>query len=422
MFSISVTLSIYLVLAANIAGILLSFRRPLRENLRMLGACILITMFTLFCRLFLRDAAALFNILPGALYLPSLYFIHKGSISQKVFITFTVLSITYLIFLTVSLIPFDYPWLRLLLLIAALSAYVALMVWKGHHFVKQLFYSANRKAWKWYAFYLAMFYFVLMRLYGLEIIVPAEKEALPFFYILPFFALFGLVLFFTSLIHAQQKVSADYELKLVQVALHAGQDHYIQLTDVLNRTRILRHDYKHQLAALETLLKQGKQEKAQEHLQQLSEAHDREVVLSYCSNAVLDALILHYAHRIQEADIVFSFRGALPDEIDIADYELCIVIGNLLENCLDACLRLPASQKKSIEMKTQLTKNYLVIRVRNTFDGKVILNKDGFSSMKQDGGLGINSIRAVVEKYKGSFETEWNHDTFTSYILLDYDI
>jgi predicted SpoU family rRNA methylase len=72
---------------------------------------------------------------------------------------------------------------------------------------------------------------------------------------------------------------------------------------------------------------------------------------------------------------------------------------------------------RKIELSVMPQEEQLAIMVRNTFDGRVVTDKDQFISTKKDGGIGLQSVRAVVRHYGESFFTEYNQEWFSAFVL-----
>ena len=129
---------------------------------------------------------------------------------------------------------------------------------------------------------------------------------------------------------------------------------------------------------------------------------------SFCSNVAVDALLQYYANAAKEAQIQAHFQLLLPASLPLTDIELCTMLGNLLENALDACRRMPPSTEDSpctIRLFTRETGMLFFLCVENSYDGIVISDKGHFLSRKRNGkrsGIGISSIREIAERHGGS--------------------
>ena len=136
----------------------------------------------------------------------------------------------------------------------------------------------------------------------------------------------------------------------------------------------------------------------------------------YCNNSVLNALLSNYAERCAGEHIRYDVQLAMPEALSIPDYDMCIILGNLLENAFDATSKKERGRKVELSIKTQGV--HLAVMVRNSYNG-VVTEENGFPvSAKKDGGFGLRSIQSVSARYDGHLLTEWDSDMFTAYVLL----
>lgn len=402
-----------MVLAANVAGILLAFRRDKCENLRMSLACVVITAAVVLYR-FTGAPTAWLDFLPGVIYLPSLYFILKGSVAQKLFVTFSVLSITHLLYLGVWFVtPAASAW-RYGLLALVLAGYVALMAWQGSRFVGKVFSSAGG-GWWGYALYAAAFYTVMMRMYGVDAMPPRDPHSRWFYFLLPVFALAGFALFLVAILRTYERAVMTHELDFARHTLNTGRGYYESLTDTLEQVRILQHDYKHQLAVLSQLAHDGgRRQEALDYLDSIAQHYEGIEAEHYAANPVLDALLAHYAGRIKAAGVTFDAQVAMPAQTPVDNYDLCVVLGNLLDNALRAAAALPAGQGR-VKLTVRWKEPQLALRVENTCGAA---SGERAATAGVHSGTGTRSVRAVADKYGGVYESERSENCFTAYVLL----
>ena len=99
--------------------------------------------------------------------------------------------------------------------------------------------------------------------------------------------------------------------------------------------------------------------------------------------------------------------------------DLCGIVGNILENAITACQKMPEGQRW-IQL-TALTKNdsKLFIVATNSFDGKVRMKDGQFLSTKRSGqGIGLASILSTAERCGGSAQFSCQGQEFYSDIAL----
>jgi sensor histidine kinase regulating citrate/malate metabolism len=103
------------------------------------------------------------------------------------------------------------------------------------------------------------------------------------------------------------------------------------------------------------------------------------------------------------------------------DIDMCNLISNLLDNAIEAVIKLPEEQRK-IDVKMGEKKGYFIVKCQNPFNGEYInYNKGYFASTKEnkkDHGYGIKIIREITEKYDGEFLIESSNNLFNATALL----
>jgi signal transduction histidine kinase len=110
----------------------------------------------------------------------------------------------------------------------------------------------------------------------------------------------------------------------------------------------------------------------------------------------------HYANQAESENIKTSFDVNIPDNIGIDPVDLTCILGNALENALEACLRLPKDQEKEIMVKAIYLDHRLRVRVENTCDTDIPFEGELPVTNKIGGGTGTRSILYTAERYDGT--------------------
>ena len=188
-----------------------------------------------------------------------------------------------------------------------------------------------------------------------------------------------------------------------------------QIAQRSEENRRILHDFRQHLRAIGGLALQVKERKGATDLgQQLMEYLDgisqenRRVTGSFAGafskNASVDALLQYYFSLAQEEKINVDFRLQLPSGLNLTDVELCTVLGNLLENAVEACQKLSGC-KTNISILTTQTPHRCIIQVVNTFDGYYKQRDGRFLSGKRNHssfGIGLESAREIIERHNGN--------------------
>lgn len=99
-------------------------------------------------------------------------------------------------------------------------------------------------------------------------------------------------------------------------------------------------------------------------------------------------------------------------------FDIAVIIGNLLDNALEATVRSP---KRWIDIKINYTKGRLIIEIQNSFDGVIHNNSEGIQTRKEDKsshGLGIKSIQTSIKKFDGVMKIHYDETTFSTKVLM----
>ncbi|MCX4341712.1 MAG: GHKL domain-containing protein [Lachnospiraceae bacterium] len=188
------------------------------------------------------------------------------------------------------------------------------------------------------------------------------------------------------------------------------------------QTRMLRHDLNDRLIGIGALLESGRSDEAAEQISRMLEENrlHRDDV-SHCGNLTLDALI-NYKHSLAAAKgIRVECRMEVPTELPADGTDLCIILGNLLDNALEAVEKL-SEEQRLVKLAVRLEKGTLHIMVENPYNGKITENADGtIKSSKGSGelhGYGLVSVRKTVEKYAGDLVIRHEEGVFRASVIL----
>lgn len=187
------------------------------------------------------------------------------------------------------------------------------------------------------------------------------------------------------------------------------------------KTRILRHDLKDRLIALNVLLEENRTEDARKEIQKmLKENSLNGHGIAESGNLVLDALV-NYKYAIALSDgIRMECRLEVPADLFVEGTDLCIILGNLLDNALEAVQKLPPGSEKWINLFVKLTKGTLLITIENPYFGKIITNSHGKirSSKTGDHGIGLLSVERTLAKYDGEMAISYKEQIFRTSVIL----
>lgn len=220
-------------------------------------------------------------------------------------------------------------------------------------------------------------------------------------------------------------ISADYatlqEKQATEAQLQQQKLYYSSMTADLEYARRQRHDMKHHLSTIAHYIETENLDGLRKYCGELEKKDEMHHLLPYSGNSAADGVLYHYIQCCKQQKIRFSFQGVLHTG-NIADTDLCVLLGNALDNALAGCQTAPGDRFLCVAAQSE--EHLLSILVQNSFDGTVRLSQTGalMSRKRHDRvGVGIQSMRTVCEHYGGTLEQSWTDDTFTLCILLPMD-
>lgn len=231
-------------------------------------------------------------------------------------------------------------------------------------------------------------------------------------------------LFFLIIFYYQQKyfVSMDDTIekeKLNQMLVLSAEALKKQL-DILNEsnenTRILRHDMRHYATMVKQYAKMGNIDKVISISEEIEIKNKAVMVKNYCANQWINLLLNTYIYQFEEAGITPALKISVPPEILIHDMDLCVIIGNVLDNAarsINAC-----KEKRFCSIILHYDSGKLYFEVQNSCEGPVSF-QDGIPLSTRDGhGYGCKSIVYITEKYHGICSFEFEGNMFITQVIL----
>lgn len=186
--------------------------------------------------------------------------------------------------------------------------------------------------------------------------------------------------------------------------------------------RKAKHDLKNQLIYLLELSENHKYLELENFLKKLVESEPLDtLIVAQTDNSIVDALVNYKYALARKYGIDFMVKLDVPSSILIDSTDMCVILGNVLDNALEANLRLD-SVRRYIKLLMRLDLNNLIIIVENSFDGNIKRNKAGkILSMKHDvnnHGIGLESLKKSVDRYNGFLKMDIKENIFTIKIVL----
>ena len=203
------------------------------------------------------------------------------------------------------------------------------------------------------------------------------------------------------------------------------EENYHILTDLYRKNEHLYHDMNHHLQMIYHLAKKSEAPEIAEYVNSISAPINELSDTTWSGVDIVDAILNHTVLEAQRQGIEIDVNAEFPKDCNITSDDLCVILFNLLDNAMEACLRRmwQTSNPPRIEVTIRRIHQFLIIKIQNPcIPPRKLFGI--FPTTKADArhhGIGLRNVREKVEKYNGSLEIEVEDDVFTATALLFYD-
>lgn len=209
------------------------------------------------------------------------------------------------------------------------------------------------------------------------------------------------------------KVSTLFER---QAAVYSNQLNVMRQSE--EKVHTLRHDMKHHLIELENMIDRHADEEMKDYIHNIYGYMENPNEYSRSGNYEVDSLLNYMLVKADSILDKVNCTITVPKELKICSFDINVIIGNLLDN---AILAAGSSQKKWLEISLSYEQGILFINIRNSYDNILRKHGDKYITTKKDRqehGIGLQSVRKVVESYEGSIQISDKNNVFDVKIML----
>lgn len=206
------------------------------------------------------------------------------------------------------------------------------------------------------------------------------------------------------------------------------QEHMREMERVYSGIRGMKHDMKNTLSVIMQLAS-GKEEGLQAYLEELNQTMDRLEFRFKTGNTVVDTLLNMKYHEIASTvpDLQMDVEGLqFPEKLFIQSYDIGIILGNALDNAMEACRKLKAKEPDAeafIRISSFQKRELFFLKVENSFDGKVVRKPQKEFPVtdkadRENHGIGLANIKSTAEKYQGTMDFKVKGRVFILSVMM----
>ncbi len=201
--------------------------------------------------------------------------------------------------------------------------------------------------------------------------------------------------------------------------------HCEEVENMYRQTRGWRHDYHNHIQTMKAYLTMGEADKLQAYLDKLDSDLTTVDTVIKTGNVMIDAILNSKISLAKSKRIRVDAKAIVPPDLAVSEVDLSLIIGNLMDNAMESCLKIKDEDKRFIRVYVDIMKGQLYLYVMNSVDGwvgnklaqehqnKYLSTKDGRTH-----GFGLMRIDRVVAKYHGYIDRQDEENVFATEVLL----
>ena len=208
------------------------------------------------------------------------------------------------------------------------------------------------------------------------------------------------------------KQIAAYQRDLIEL-------HYREVDNMYRQMRGWRHDYRDHIQTMKAFAAADDMDSIRSYLDSLENGLTTVDTVIKTGNRMTDAILNSKISLAKSKNIPVTADAHIPVELGLSEVDLCVIVGNLFNNAIEASLALP-EDKRSIRVYMDMKNTQLYISFFNLTAQKKQTKVGGlFKSTKGEGhGLGLVRIDNIVERLGGYLSRNSEDGAFTTEILL----
>ena len=209
-----------------------------------------------------------------------------------------------------------------------------------------------------------------------------------------------------------EEAATEYQNKILDKQVEEVKNIYFTM-------RGWRHDYHNHLQKLKAHIMMDQISEANDYLNELEIDLDNVNQLVESGNINLDAILNSKISLALKNNIDINYKANVPKELSVSDIDLCVLIGNLIDNAVEACDKIKEGSKKFIRIYIGILKKQLYITVSNSTNEIIRkLDEEYITTKRGNHGHGLKRINNIIDKYDGYINRQNEPMVFVTEVLL----
>ncbi|MBK1813341.1 GHKL domain-containing protein [Clostridium sp. YIM B02505] len=196
--------------------------------------------------------------------------------------------------------------------------------------------------------------------------------------------------------------------------------HYNEIENIYKQMRGWRHDYHNHIQTMKAHLVLEKYSEMEKYLNDLDKDLVNVDTILKTGNVMVDAILNSKLSLAVSYEININAKAAVPKKLKISDIDLSVIIGNLMDNAMEAALKINRIEERFIRVYIREMKQQLYISITNSVEGETGRSGLVYLSTKigSNHGFGLKRVDSIVAKYNGFINRQSEEGVFATEIIL----
>ena len=221
------------------------------------------------------------------------------------------------------------------------------------------------------------------------------------------------------ILYAERAKNASDQRLEAELAEHhyaMQEQYYEQLRSDQEETRAMFHDINKSLQAMRALVSEGNAGEANQVLVETQELFGGLGAVVDVGNSVVSVILNEYKQLAADANVSLSYDVSVPQNLGLTAVDLYVILGNTLDNALEACASLPV-ERREIKLQLRKHRNMLFYQIENPYSPEHITRKKN-----RKHGYGLTNVQKCIDKYSGRMSVSRDNDQFVLSACLNINL
>ena len=285
--------------------------------------------------------------------------------------------------------------------------------------------AQNRGEWSAMCLMPSLFY---VSATGVEMVAhgsgrPLEAMMAMMFFLITMQLSYYLVFLMIGKLYREERAVKDREI--MRAGIRALRHKLEELGETERKIAVHLHDRRHLVRIMQEMMAEKNYDGMNQMLEQMQDMTEVRCPAHYTDNAPVNGVLVYYASEAEKKGIPFFVHMELPESLRVNDWQLAVVIGNLLDNAVLACEEMGGETGARLERNIRVTgrqaRGQVLVEVCNTCGGEVVFDSDTglpVTSRGENHGIGLQSVAHFVERNQAAFDCGVEQGVFFARILI----